>query len=77
MNPFSCQNQGQSSVMTDQISNLTQQTFPDICSNDRSLNKTVWTLKCDKLHVIDMVEEIKRKKFVNGILSLHTLFLQH
>ena len=77
MNPFSCQNQGQSSVMTDQISNLTQQTFPDICSNDRSLNKTVWTLKCDKLHVIDIVEEIKRKNFVKGILSLHTLFLQH
>ena len=77
MNPFSCQNQGQSSVMTDQISNLTQQTFPDICSNDRSLNKTAWTLKCDKLHVIDIVEEIKRKKFVKGILSLHTLFLQH
>ena len=77
MNPFSCQNQGQSSVMTDQISNLTQQTFPDICSNDRSLNKTVWTLKCDKLHVIDIVEEIKRKNFVKGILSLHTLFFQH
>ena len=53
------------SVMTDQISNLTEQSFPDIRRNDRLLNETIWTLKYDKLHVFDMVDEMKRKKFVN------------
>ena len=58
--------------MTDQISNLTAQTFPEIYRNDRSLNETIWTPKCDKLHVFDMVEKMKRKKFVHRVLSLHT-----
>ena len=50
--------------MTDQISNLTERSFPEICRNDRSLNET-------KLHVFDKVEEMKKIKFVNCILSLH------
>ena len=57
--------------MTDKISNLTEQSFPEIRRNDPSLNEAIWTLKCDKLHVFDMVEKIKRKKFVHWILSLH------
>ena len=57
--------------MTDQISNLTKQSFPEICRNNGSLNETVSTLKCDTLHVFDMVDELKRKKFVNWIISLH------
>ena len=58
--------------MTNQISNLTEQSFPEICRNDLSLNETIWTPKCDKLHVFDMVEKMKRKKFVHWILSLDT-----
>ena len=34
------QNYGRSSVMTNQISNLTKQSFPEICRNDQSLNET-------------------------------------
>ena len=48
--------------MTDQISNLTEQSFAEIRRNDRSLNETIWTPTCNKLHVFDMVEEMKRKK---------------
>ena len=51
--------------MTDQISNLTEKSFPEIHRNDQSQNEIIWTLKCDKLHVFDMVDEMKRKKFVN------------
>ena len=51
--------------MTDQISNLTEQSFPEIRRNDQSLNETIWTLECDKLYLFDMVEEMKRKKFVH------------
>ena len=58
--------------MTDQISNLTEQSFPEIRRNDQSLNETIWTLECDKLYLFDMVEEMKRKKFVHWILSQHT-----
>ena len=65
-------NYGQSLVMTNQISNLSKQSFPEICRNDRSLNETIWTPKCDKLHVLDMVEKMKRKTFVHWILSLNT-----
>ena len=43
--------------------------FPKICRNDQSL--TIWTPNCNKLHVFDMVEEMKRKKF-NKILFLCT-----
>ena len=43
------------------ISNLTKQSFPEICRNNQALNETMWTLKCDKLHVFDMVDELKRK----------------
>ena len=50
--------------MTDQISNLTEQCFPEICRNDQSLNETIWTLKCDKLHAFDMMEEIKIKSLL-------------
>ena len=64
-------NYGRSSVMTDQISNLTEQSFAEIRRNDRSLNETIWTPTCNKLHVFDMIEEMKRKKFVHWILSLH------
>ena len=53
-----------SSVMTDQISNLTVQSFPEICRNDQSLNETIWTLKCDRLHMFDMVDEMKRKSLL-------------
>ena len=42
-------NYGCSSVMIDQIYNLTEQSFPEICRNDWSLNETIWTPKCDKL----------------------------
>ena len=51
-------------VMTDQISNLTEQSFPEICMNDQSLNGTIWTLKCNKLYVFDMVDELKRKSLL-------------
>ena len=44
---------------------LTQHSFPEICRNDRPLNETIWTPKCDKLHKFHMVEKMKRKKFVN------------
>ena len=50
--------------MTDQISNLTEQSFPEIRRNDRLLNETIWTLKYDKLHVFDMVDEMKRKSLL-------------
>ena len=36
------QNYGQSLVMTNQISNLTEQSFLGICRNDQSLNETIW-----------------------------------
>ena len=65
-------NYGLSSVMMDKISNLTGQSFPEICENDWSLNETIWTWKCDKLHVFDVVEKMKRKEFVHWILSLYT-----
>ena len=45
--------------------------LPKIHRNDWSLNKTIWTPKCDKLHVFDMVEKMKIKKFVHWILSWH------
>ena len=32
--------------------------------NDQSLNETIWTLKCDKLHAFDMMEEIKIKSLL-------------
>ena len=48
--------------MNDQISNLTEQSFPEIRRNDRSLNESIWTPKCDKLHVFDMVEKMRKKK---------------
>ena len=51
--------------MTNQISNLTKQSFPEIRRNDQSLNETIWTPKFDKLHVFDMVEEMKKIKFAN------------
>ena len=62
--PITGWNYGRSSVMTDQISNLTEQSFPEICRNDQSLNETIWTPKCDKLHVFDMMEEMKRKSLL-------------
>ena len=59
-------NYGRSSVMTDQISNLTDQSFPEIGRNDRSMNETIWNPKCDKLFdMSDMVEKMKIKKFVH------------
>ena len=57
--------------MTNQISNLTEQSFPEICRNNWSLTETTWTPKSDKLHVFAMVEKMKRKKFVHWILSLY------
>ena len=57
--------------MTDQIPNLTEQSFTEICRIDQSLNETIWIPKCDKLHMFVMVEKTKRK-FVDWILSLHT-----
>ena len=48
------QNYVRSSVMTEKISNLTEQSFPEIRRNDRSLNEAIWTLKCDKVHVFDV-----------------------
>ena len=60
----SCREYGWLSVMTDNISNLTKQSFPEICRNDRSLNETIYTPKCDKLHVFDMMEEMKRKSLL-------------
>ena len=64
------QNCGWSSVMTEQTFNLTEHFLLEICRNDWSVNGTMWTPKCDKLHVFDMVEEMKRRKFVHWILSL-------
>ena len=59
---FSGWNYGRSSVMTDQISNFTEQSFSEIRRNVRSLDETIWTPTCNKLHVFDTVEEMKRKK---------------
>ena len=42
--------------MTNQISNLTKQSFPEIRRNDRSLNETIWASMCNKQHLFDMVE---------------------
>ena len=50
--------------MTNQICNLTEESFPEIRRNDQSLNETIWTPKCDKLYVFDMVEEMKRKSLL-------------
>ena len=50
--------------MTNEICNLTVESFPEIRRNDQSLNETIWTPKCDKLHVFDMVEEMKRKSLL-------------
>ena len=44
----------------------------EIRRSDRSLNETIWATNCDKLHVLDMIKEMKRKKFVHWVLSLHT-----
>ena len=49
---ISGRNYGRSSVMTDLISNLTKQSFPEIRRNDQSLNETIWAVKRDKLHVL-------------------------
>ena len=57
-------NHGHSSVMANQISNLTKQSFPEICWNHQSLNETIWTLKYGKLHMIDMVDELKTKSLL-------------
>ena len=46
--------------MTNQISNLTEHYSPEIHRTDQSLNKTIWTPKYGKLHVFDMVEEMKK-----------------
>ena len=54
-------------LITNPISNLTVQSCPEISRNDRSLNETIWTPKCDRLQVFDMVEEMKRKKSVNPL----------
>ena len=56
---------GQPSVMDNQISHLTEQSFSEICINDRLLNETIWTSKHGKLNLFDLVEEMKRKKFVH------------
>ena len=61
---ISGQNYDWSSVMTSQISNLTKQSFPEICRINQSLNETIWTLKCDRLDVFDMVEEMKKKSLL-------------
>ena len=53
-----------SSVMTDQVSNLIKKYFPKIRRNERSLIETINTPKCDKLHVFDMMEEMKRKSLL-------------
>ena len=58
--------------MNDQISNLTEQSFPEIRRNDRSLNESIWTPKCDKLHVFDMVEKMRRKKSLLVVCYLCT-----
>ena len=50
--------------MTNEICNLTVESFPEIRRNDQSLNETLWTPKCDKLYVFDMVEEMKRKSLL-------------
>ena len=63
--------------MTDKIFNLTGQSFPEICRNDLSLNETIWTWKCDKLHVFDVVEKMKRKEFfIEYYLSTQQNFLK-
>ena len=56
---------GQPSVMDNQISHLTEQSFSEICINDRLLNETIWTSKHGKLNLFDLVEEMKRKMFIH------------
>ena len=68
---FSGRNYCRSSIMTNQISKLTEQSFLEICGNERSQNEIIWTPKCDRLPVFDMVEKMKREKSVNWIFSLH------
>ena len=55
--------------MTNQISNLTGQSFPEIHRNDWSLNETI-TPKCDKLHVFDFVEKMKKSLFIEYYLCM-------
>ena len=63
--------------MTSQISNLNKQSFPEICRNDWLLNETIWTLKCDKLHLFDMVEEMKEKSlFTEHYLTMQQNFMK-
>ena len=50
-----------------QLNNL----FLKFCGNDWSLNETILTPKCNKLHVFDMAEKMRRKKFVQWVLSLY------
>ena len=59
--------------MTDQISDWTKQTFPKICRKKQSLNETK-TLKCNKLHVFGMVDELKRKSL---LLEYYLCMLQN
>ena len=69
-------NYGGSSVMTNQISNLTEQSFLEICRKDQSLNETVWTLKYDKLYVFDLVDELKRKRLLIEYLCIQQNFMK-
>ena len=64
--------------MTKQISNLTEQSFPEIRRNDQSLNETIWTPTCNKLHVFDMVEEIIKEKsmFIEYYLCMKQNFMK-
>ena len=71
----SCRNYSRSLVMTNHISNLIKQSFPEICRNDRSLNETIWTLKCGKSLLIEYL--LIEQKFVNWTSSLQaTRFLK-
>ena len=43
----------------------------------RLLNETIWTLKCDKLHLFDMVEEMKEKSlFTEHYLTMQQNFMK-
>ena len=64
--------------MTKQISNLTEQSFPEIHRNNQSLNETIWTPPCNKLQVFDMVEEIIKEKslFIEYYLCMKQNFMK-
>ena len=49
----------------------------EIRRSDRSLNETIWATNCDKLHVFDMIKEMKRRSlFIEYYLCTQQNFMK-